>query len=131
MLHPILLMSAKVPNDLEIYPTFNVEQNTSPTFYRVGLKELGIRANIDNEYVRYSLTALTSRWGWNITIYPKDSTEKQRTFGLFTKKQQNDVNNSVYVREAEIDGLGSYKLYYIATQNWVNEQISGAIATSY
>ena len=29
MLHPILLTSAKVPNDLEIYPTFNVDLTTT------------------------------------------------------------------------------------------------------
>ena len=30
MLYPILLMSAKVPNDLEIHPTLNVGYNVAP-----------------------------------------------------------------------------------------------------
>ena len=90
--------------------TFNVEQNTSPTFNRVGVDVLHINAQIDNEVVNYSVTALTSRWGWFTTIYPKDSTEKVRAFGLFTVKQQNDVNNSLYIDEIGNEGdIYTYK----------------------
>lgn len=88
-----------------------------------------LSAYTDNEEVDYSTTILASRWGWHTTIYPKDSTETQRTFGLFSVKQRNDVHNSVYVRDAKSND--SYEIHYIATQEWVNLQIQGAITASY
>ena len=123
MLNKDLIFKVKIKN-------INVEWNTSPRFNRVSLKELGIRTNIDNEVVNYSVTALTSRWGCITTIYPKDYTEKKRSFGLLSVKQRNDVNNSIYVTEEENDG-SAYEVYYLATKNWVNAQIEGAINASY
>ena len=124
MLRPILLTSAKVPNDLEIYPTFNVEQNTQVRFKEVELRK-------DNAVGINWVSTTGNEWGWDTYIFPSDTTNySYREFAIRSQEQESDFNRSILLIERKLES-NLYEVHYIATQDWVNEQISGAIAASY
>ena len=128
MSRPILLTSAKVSNDLEIYPTFNVGLNTDTT-----LRHIYVGA-IDSQ---------NRLWFIQNTRASNDNSSKAEvTFddkGLYLGFYNSKTNDAKYNRlQLDTQNLRMYstmgdtpKEEYFATQSYVTNAISGAIAASY
>ena len=70
--------------------------------------------------------------GWKNELVPEDTQQyPYRSFCVLSAEQNSDVNYSVYLYEQMSGKPGPIERHYIATQDWVNTQISGAISASY
>ena len=125
----MLLTSAKVPNDLEIYPTFNVDLTTT--------NEQHINSDLvttfPNAFVQQGGSYSDSKVYVNLYGQHYDGSG-----GIWVEHKE---NNEIYY---SVLGVNSTRVEYIAmkretivkdevlaTQSYVTNAISGAIAASY
>lgn len=126
MLRPILLTSAKVPNDLEIYPTLNVgytfADNVGREIQAVGFQSHN-RFSINANSTTFELT--TFNYGGYLRWYPKGMDVENTYYGIAIRKDA-----VVLVHFNEGNSEEDYALN-LATEKFINNKITGAINSNY